>query len=62
MEEPIIKLSECNGCTNCVEDCPTNVFDLFSDHKARVVEPGNCIDCHICEAVCPTNAIRLVAA
>lgn len=62
MEEPIIKLPECNGCTNCVEDCPTNVFDLFSDHKARVVEPGNCIDCHICEAVCPTNAIRLVAA
>lgn len=62
MEEPIINLEECTGCKNCVEDCPTDVFEMESDDKAHVIEPENCIDCHICEDVCPTRAVHLVAA
>lgn len=62
MEEPIISLSKCTGCDICVEECPTDVFRLASDRRARVVAPYQCIDCGLCEEDCPTNAIRLVAA
>lgn len=62
MEEPKINLAECTGCQSCVEDCPTDVFEMEADDKAHVVEPENCIDCHVCEDVCPTHAVHLVAA
>ncbi len=62
MEEPIINLEECTGCTACVADCPTDVFEMETDNKAHVIEPENCIDCHVCEEVCPTDAVHLVAA
>lgn len=62
MEEPVINMEACTGCTDCVTDCPTDVFEMESDDKAHVIDPENCIDCHICEDVCPTDAIHLVAA
>lgn len=61
-EIPTINMDKCNGCDICVDECPTNVFEMEADHKAHVIEPAACIDCMLCETDCPTNAIHMVAA
>lgn len=46
---------KCDGCEECVELCPVDVFDM-SD-KAFPMRPQNCLGCRTCVAVCQPEAI-----
>jgi NAD-dependent dihydropyrimidine dehydrogenase PreA subunit len=48
----------CEGCGECVDGCPVDVFEI-KDKKAIVVEMSLCGDCQYCESVCPTDAVKV---
>ncbi len=53
---PKIDEEKCEGCGNCVDYCPGDVFEL-KDDKAKVVRENDCLDCGSCAEECPTQAI-----
>ena len=52
-----IELEKCEGCGDCVEDCPTTSITVV-DGKAVVVE-DECIDCQMCMDHCKQGAIEM---
>ena len=55
-----VKIEEkaCRGCQQCVDICPTEVFEYDESQKlARVVEEENCIGCLSCTYLCPSAAV-----
>lgn len=48
----------CVGCTLCVEECPTDVFE-FDEEKLipEVVKEKECFGCLSCSEICPASAI-----
>ena len=53
----IIDLEKCEGCGDCVDECPTEAISMVNE-KA-VVEEEACSDCGACVDVCPTEAITM---
>jgi len=49
---------KCNGCGECVEGCPGEVYELV-DGKAMPVNLDECHGCHTCEALCAAEAITV---
>ena len=55
-----VDLSNCNGCTRCLSDCPYNAISMHvrSDglpfEREAVVDPSLCVACGICVGACPT--------
>jgi len=49
---------KCNGCGECVESCPGEVYAL-KDGKAVPVNMDECHGCHTCEALCDQEACRV---
>jgi NAD-dependent dihydropyrimidine dehydrogenase PreA subunit len=54
---PEIDLDKCNGCGDCVEQCPSGIVALV-DGKASIVRPEDCSYCTDCEDLCSSAAIR----
>ncbi|MDE2996276.1 MAG: 4Fe-4S binding protein, partial [Bacteroidota bacterium] len=60
----VIDASRCNGCQQCVRDCPFNAIDLIPDDgegrespfHARV-NPTRCVGCGTCVGSCDSSAI-----
>lgn len=52
-----IDLDACEGCGNCVEVCPTEVYQLNGQNKSEPVSPEECIECCACVEDCPQEAI-----
>ncbi len=49
---------KCDGKGECVDTCPTNVFEV-KDGKAEVVNMDECLGCESCVSVCPHSAITV---
>ena len=49
---------KCTGDEECVNVCPTGVFEM-QDEKAVVVAEDECIGCESCIEVCEAGAITL---
>lgn len=49
----------CTGCGNCLQSCPTDVFDRAPDGKAYVRYPQDCHVCFLCQDDCPVGAIKV---
>lgn len=47
----------CEGIGDCVDVCPTDVYDLV-DGKAVPTRIDACIECCQCVDACPKNAIK----
>lgn len=50
----ILQHNFCNGCTYCLDRCPTQAIRV-KDGKAQII-PERCIDCGECLKVCPYHA------
>ncbi len=55
---PVINIKTCTGCQNCVDVCPSEVYELAGD-KSNPARPGDCIECWACVNQCPTESIHL---
>jgi len=55
-----IDLRKCNGCKNCYNICPTDVFIWNEDIKMpEVAYEEECWHCGICWMECPKRAIDI---
>jgi NAD-dependent dihydropyrimidine dehydrogenase PreA subunit len=52
----IVDTEKCVGCGECVDVCPSDVFEL-QDEKSVVVSPDECVECCACVEACPEDAI-----
>jgi Ni,Fe-hydrogenase III small subunit/ferredoxin len=53
---PVIDASRCpEGCTKCVEACPTDAFQTSPQLK---IDMGRCLFCTDCMQACPEDAIQ----
>ena len=48
----------CEGCGNCVKQCPTEVLEL-AGKKAQAKNLDYCMVCKLCEVVCPYRGITV---
>ena len=49
---------KCEGCEECIEVCPVDVFEL-QDGKADPVNAEECLGCESCVEVCDQEAITV---
>jgi len=49
---------KCEGCGECVEVCPVEVFELVDD-KSVPVNADECLGCESCVEVCEPGAITV---
>ncbi|MDD3421069.1 MAG: DNA-directed RNA polymerase subunit D [Methanocellales archaeon] len=54
---PIISVSKCNGCGDCVEVCPTGILKL--DDTLKITNELDCSLCRLCEDICELGAIHI---
>jgi len=55
-----ISSERCNGCGECVEICPCDVFRLNSETgRAEAKYEVDCWYCGACEMDCPAQAIEV---
>jgi NAD-dependent dihydropyrimidine dehydrogenase PreA subunit len=52
-----IDYEKCKGHGKCVDECPSEVFDVV-DGKAIAPGVDDCIDCCACVEACPENAVK----
>jgi len=55
---PLIDSNKCDGCGNCIEACPFDVFEI-KNGKVIVKHPEKCKKCRACMSACPNNAIKI---
>ncbi len=58
MYMPRISTKKCKQCGECIDVCPTDVFEV-EEEKTVVANPADCIGCESCISVCPEEAITL---
>ncbi|MFW5714468.1 MAG: 4Fe-4S dicluster domain-containing protein [Brevefilum sp.] len=57
---PTVSAELCDGCGNCLEVCPKDVFEKTDDGKVAVMEPFLCIvGCCFCKSACDPEAILM---
>jgi len=55
---PVIDVSECNACLECVNYCLFGVYTIGENSRPFVDQPDACRDgCPACARVCPNQAI-----
>jgi adenylylsulfate reductase, subunit B len=55
---PTIDYNHCNGCGECYECCPMDVFGWDQEQKKpTLAHPAECRVCCVCETECPQVAI-----
>ncbi|WP_175650669.1 4Fe-4S dicluster domain-containing protein [Pseudomonas sp. Marseille-P9899] len=53
----LIFSDRCNGCSQCVTACPSNVLAVGSDGKPRIADQSACQTCFMCELYCHSDAL-----
>jgi NAD-dependent dihydropyrimidine dehydrogenase PreA subunit len=55
---PTVDAEKCEGCEECVEVCPVEVFEI-QDGKSVPVNAEECLGCESCVEVCEPGAITV---
>ncbi|MDP2647321.1 MAG: 4Fe-4S binding protein [Desulfobacterales bacterium] len=55
---PVVDEEKCQGCEECVEICPVEVFEMV-DGKSSPVNADECLGCESCVEVCEPGAITV---
>ena len=55
---PAVDFDRCNGCGDCVGNCPAGVVEIVNG-KVTFVASSECTYCGVCEDVCPEGAVTL---
>jgi NAD-dependent dihydropyrimidine dehydrogenase PreA subunit len=58
MYEVIVDEEKCIGCGECVDICPSEVYEL-QDDKSVPVNAEECVGCESCIEVCEQEAITV---
>ncbi len=53
-----VNTDKCEGCEECVNNCPVGVFQM-KDGKADPYQADLCEGCETCVSVCSTGAVTL---
>jgi NAD-dependent dihydropyrimidine dehydrogenase PreA subunit len=56
--EVVVDPGKCEGCEECVEVCPADVFEM-EDDKSVPVNAEECLGCESCIEVCDQEAITI---
>ena len=59
LARPIVDTEICDGCEECVEQCPQDIFAIVDGKAQPVHAPEECIDCDVCLAACTSDAITV---
>lgn len=54
-----VDYDKCQGDEECVNACPSEVFDVGDDGKPVIAREEDCLGCETCVEVCPTGAITV---
>ncbi len=55
MGVPKVDNAKCDGCEECIEECPAEAITLV-DKKAKI-DAEECTECAACVDTCPNEAI-----
>ncbi len=55
---PTVDEDKCEGCEECVDVCPVEVFEMV-DGKSSPVNAEECLGCESCVEVCEPGAITV---
>lgn len=56
--EVVVDPEKCEGCEECIEVCPVDVYELIDD-KSVPVNAEECLGCESCVEVCEHDAITV---
>ncbi|MCF8144602.1 MAG: 4Fe-4S binding protein [Deltaproteobacteria bacterium] len=56
--EVVVDPEKCEGCEECVEVCPVDVYEIIDD-KSVPVNAEECLGCESCIEVCEHDAITV---
>ncbi len=58
-----IDIEKCEGCGDCVDGCPNELFGIAEENGKKYAmvagDPEECIGCLSCEAGCDEGAITV---
>jgi len=54
----LIDTDKCSGCGECVDICPSDVFEL-QDKISVAINAEECVGCESCVEVCERRAITV---
>ncbi len=58
MYKVTIDVEKCVGCSECVDICPEEVFEM-KDDKAVLENEDECVGCESCVEACEEDAITV---
>lgn len=53
----LLSQSRCVACNQCVNICPTNVFEATDRGIPIIARQNDCQTCFMCELYCPADAL-----
>ena len=53
----LLSASRCIECNQCVNVCPTNVFERVEGGIPVIARQSDCQTCFMCELYCPVDAL-----
>lgn len=63
MREAEIDAELCDGCQDCIEQCPYDAIDMVRGARGKrlkaVVDPITCCGCLACAESCPQHGIEM---